>query len=94
LRGTYSEDLERDLGGHTWEGGELLLGGEVIVVVEIALLESGLAFGMQIVGRGCSVKLGMLALRIARWVNEARVQAYDLLRGALANLDGSVAMWS
>jgi hypothetical protein len=93
LRDAYCEDLEWDLGGHTWKGSELLLGGEVIVVVEIALLQSGLALGMQVVGRGCSVKLRMLALRIARCVDEARVQAYSLLWGTLANVDDCITTW-
>ena len=48
-------------GRDTAEGSELLIGGEVIALGEIGLLERGLALGVKVGGRTSSVKLRVLA---------------------------------
>jgi hypothetical protein len=69
---TYSEDLERDLCGHAPEGCEVLLGGEVIAV-DVAVLESSLAFGVHVGGRRGGVEFRVLSGRVARGINHGGV---------------------
>jgi hypothetical protein len=65
----YSEDLPWDPSGHTAQRGEFLVGGEVIGVVDVAVLERGLALGVEVGGRRGRVKLRVLARGVARGVN-------------------------
>lgn len=83
----YSEDLPWDPCGHTTERGKLLISGEVISAVDVAVLERGLALGVEEGWRSSSVELRMLARGVARGINERGVQADSLLRGVLARID-------
>ena len=80
----YSEDLPWDPGRNTAKSGKLLWGRKVIGLVNVAVLQSGLALGVEVGGRSSRVKLGVLARWVARGVNERGIQAYSLLRGMLA----------
>jgi hypothetical protein len=88
---TYSEDLERDLGRHTPERRELLGGGHV-VAINIAVLERSLPFRVHKGGRRGGVQLRVLARRVARRVNQGRVQADSLLRGRLVISQSAVVV--
>ena len=79
---TNGEDLQGDLLGHTAQGAHLLLGGEVIPVGgQVAFLESGLALGEKVGGRGGAMGLRVLALRVTGTVHEGAVQGGGLLFG-------------
>lgn len=78
---TYSEDLPWDVGRNTAQGEELVFGWEVIVLGDVVVLERGLALGVEEGGSANRVLLRVLALGVARGVNESGVQADSLLRG-------------
>jgi hypothetical protein len=80
---TYGKDLERDLSGHAPEGRKVLISGEVIAI-DVAVLESSLAFGVHVGGRRGGVEFRVLSGRVARGINQGWVQADSLLRGRSA----------
>lgn len=58
---TYSVNLPGNLCRNTAEGSEIFLGGEVITLSKVGILERGLAFGVKVGGGARSVKLRVLA---------------------------------
>ena len=81
--GSYSIDSPWDLGGHAAEGGKILLGGEVIGIAQVAVLQASLALGVE-VGWCCRCMcLWMLALWVARAVDESGIQARGYLRSGV-----------
>jgi hypothetical protein len=75
----YGENLPWDPGRHATKRGKLLISGEVVSFVEVAVLERGLALGVEVGWRSSRVKLGVLARGVARGVNKSGVQANGLL---------------
>lgn len=71
------------------QGAELLVSGEVFAILaDVAILQGRLAFRMQIGGRVGVVEGGVLALRVARTVDEGRVKASRLLWGGVSKGGG------
>lgn len=95
LNETNGEDLQGNLLGHTAQGAHLLLGGEVITVRgQVALLESSLALGQKVGGRGGAVSLWVLALWVTGTIRKSAVQGGGLLgRGQFTCWVGSSGGW-
>lgn len=72
-----------DTGGDTIEGLQFLLGGVIVEVVfiDIAVLHGCFTLGGEERRWGDSVGLWVLALGIARGIDESRVNAQNILRG-------------